>query len=155
MKTIECAREADVLDAIATGRWDPALRAHVEECAICADVAAVADLLREDGAAAWREAQVPSSARVWWRAEMRARQEAARRAAQPITLVHGVAGACVIGLLLAIVELLWPRVAESLAAGGGLSAFLLAPPVLIPLGVVLGACVLLAPLALYLAFSDK
>ena len=38
---------------------------------------------REDERA---EIQIPSSAVMWWRAQMRARQEAAREASRPITL---------------------------------------------------------------------
>jgi len=74
---IECPREADVLDALASARWphrvDTALSEHVSSCGICQDVIAVASAIREDHDAAWREASVPSSGQMWWRAEMRAR----------------------------------------------------------------------------------
>ena len=92
MNQTECARETDVVDAVTSGRWperaDAGLRAHVAGCAICADVAEVARALQDDHDAAWRDARVPSAGRVWWRAEMRARQEAARKAAQPMAFVQ-------------------------------------------------------------------
>ena len=44
MKTVDCGREDDVLDALTSGRWpdraDDELRSHVATCAICADVIA-------------------------------------------------------------------------------------------------------------------
>ena len=84
----ECPRESDVLDAVASARWpdrvSPALVAHVASCDVCADVAVVAQALRDDQDRAWQEASVPSSGQVWWRAEMRAKQEAIRAASRPI-----------------------------------------------------------------------
>lgn len=183
MTPIECAREQDVLDAVAAGRWpdrcERDLRAHVERCAICAEVAAVAHALREDYERAWQQSQVPPSGRVWWRAEMRARHEAARRAAQPITVVQGLVGACVVGLALALLQWTWLRFAPSLAPAEGLGAtgssgaagFLgqmlgagwnaivtfsvAAPQIVWPIGFAVGAVAIVTPLALYLVFSEK
>ena len=48
-------------------------------------------------------ARPPAGAVVWWRAERRSREEAARQAATPISFVHaialGCAGAAVVGVL--------------------------------------------------------
>jgi hypothetical protein len=171
----ECNREQDVLDAIAAGRWpdrcDADLSAHIAGCAICADVAAVARAIREDHEAAWRDAHVPPSGRVWWRAEMRARQEAARKAAQPITVVQGIAGACAAGIVAALIGVIWPAVWESLgvatALGGVKDAFharllqlaamstSMPPQILLSLAVALAAAIVLMPLALYFVFSEK
>jgi hypothetical protein len=53
----------------------------------------------------------PSSAIVWWRAQMRARQEAARAAERPLAIVHALSIACVAGLLLGLFGLAarWAR----------------------------------------------
>lgn len=92
MIRVECAREQDVLDAIAARRWpercDAELRDHVASCSICSDVVAVVGPLTASHDEIWPEIQVPSSATVWWRAQLRAQQEAARKAARPITIVQ-------------------------------------------------------------------
>lgn len=163
MNAIECSWEQDVIDAVASGRWpercpDPrndALRAHVAACAICADVAAVARALQDDHEAAWRDARVPPSGRVWWRAEMQARQEAARKAARPITLVQGAAAACAGGVVLALAVLLWPTLWTSASALAVSSLSTVLPEFGVPLAIALGSILLLTPVALYFVFSDK
>ena len=64
--------------------------------------AIVAAAIATEAAQARREASPPSSAIVWWRAQMRARQEAAQAAGRPITIVHGLAIACFCGLALSL-----------------------------------------------------
>jgi hypothetical protein len=66
------------------------------EAIVTAAIAAEAALARA-------EATPPSSAIVWWRAQMRARQEAARAAERPITIVHGLAIAAGLGLAVSLV----------------------------------------------------
>ena len=65
--------------------------------------AIVAEAIAAEAALARTEAAPPSSAIVWWRAQMRARQEAARAADRPITIVHGLAIACGAGLTLSLI----------------------------------------------------
>ena len=65
--------------------------------------AIVAEAIAAEASVARREAAPPSSAIVWWRAQMRARQEATRVAERPLTIVHGLAIACGVGLLLSVV----------------------------------------------------
>jgi hypothetical protein len=103
MKQLECEFEADVLTAVLQSRWPervPAeLRAHVAECGICADVAVIAgaiDGAREEMGAA---AVVPEAGRVWWKAQLRARREAAAAAGRPITATQVLAFACAVGLI--------------------------------------------------------
>lgn len=64
--------------------------------------AIVAEAIAVEVSVARREAAPPSSAIVWWRAQMRARQEAARAVERPLTIVHGLAIACGFGLLLSV-----------------------------------------------------
>jgi hypothetical protein len=162
VNAIECSREQDVIDAVSSGRWpdrcDDALRAHVAACAICAEVAEVARAIQDDHEAAWRDARVPPSGRVWWRAEMRARQEAARKAARPITLVQGAAAVCAGGVLIALAALAWPMWPTLTAALGLLTASSLAtvlPQFGVPLAIGIGSILLLTPVALYFVFSEK
>ena len=90
----ECAREQDVLDAVAAGRWDAELRAHIESCAICQDVRTVFAAMSEERDAAWEETSVPPASVVWWRAQIRAREEATRAASRPIAMAQAVAITC-------------------------------------------------------------
>jgi hypothetical protein len=64
--------------------------------------AIVAQAIAEEAAIARREAAPPSSAIVWWRAQLRARQEAAQMADKPIAIVHALSIACGAGLALAL-----------------------------------------------------
>lgn len=116
MRRSECPREQDALDAVATLRWperaDADLRDHVAACVVCADLVEVAAALSGEHDRASAEARVPPSAAVWWKAQVRARQEAARTAARPIAVVHGVAAASAVALVVSLVAALavalWP-----------------------------------------------
>jgi hypothetical protein len=65
--------------------------------------AIVADAIAHEATLADSEAQPPSSAIVWWRAQMRARQEASQLAEKPITVVHALSLAAGIGFMLSVV----------------------------------------------------
>jgi len=169
MRTLECAREQDLLDALASARWparcEPGLRAHVDGCAICRDTLAVALPLLMDGEAAYAAAQVPSSGVVWWRAQMRARREAERVASRPITIVQAIAFACGTALVIALVWLTGPALPSwldwlrrlgdivSSAATSLTNATAVSPRGLLP-WVILGVWLVLLPLAIYLAVAD-
>lgn len=64
--------------------------------------AIVAAAIAAEASAARTEAAPPSSAIVWWRAQLRARREAAQLAGAPITIVHAAAIACGAGLALTL-----------------------------------------------------
>jgi hypothetical protein len=148
-----CERERNVLDAIAANRWpdrlDGELSAHVAACAICRDLATVAGAIAEDYGTAFEHAHLPSAGLVWWRAEIRARQQAIRAAERPITLIQTMVGVC--GVAAALGLLAWAgfntrEIWEVLAN----------QPVLLPLlYVAIGVLVLLGSVALFLALSDE
>jgi hypothetical protein len=169
MRPVECTREQDVLDALACDSavesWADDLRAHVSQCAICQDIVTVALPLLQEQRAVVEHAQPPSSGIVWWRAQMRARQEAARAATRPITVVQALglaSGAAVFVMLLMFA-------APTFAAWfGGLSSFtsmFTLPQVNVPAFVsapwfsltIAGALalLLLGPLAVYFALGDE
>jgi hypothetical protein len=162
VKLIECEFEADVLAAVMQSRWpdrvDDSLRAHVESCAICSDVVAVASAI--DGARGeMREAAVvPDSGRVWWLAQMRARREAAKAAGRPITAVQVLALACAVGLLGACfgATSLWFQYAlrriESTLAGFSVSAFVAEHGLIV---LAMAFVLLLVPGAVYLALGKE
>jgi hypothetical protein len=107
MKPQLCPREADLWSAIASGAWpetaDADLRTHVAHCTPCRELELVAVGLSTEGAAVREEGTPPSSAIVWWRAQMRARQEAAKAADRPISIVQSLAIACAAGLVLGLI----------------------------------------------------
>ena len=92
---LQCQFEQELLDAIAARRWpnraEAQLREHVAHCGLCSDVAAIAGAFFEDRDCAQAEAVVPSSSAVWWRAQIRAREEAARVAARPLLIFQALA----------------------------------------------------------------
>jgi hypothetical protein len=105
-----CEREQDVLDAVSSGRWparcDEELRAHVNVCVVCSDLAEVAAAVIEDRDAAWSHAHVPSAGIVWWRAQLRAREDAARAAGRPVAFIQGVAASVALWLIVSLVRAL-------------------------------------------------
>lgn len=147
MKTPSCIREADVLDAVLSDRLTDDLRTHAAACTACGEVANIAGLVRADFQHAQRQAQVPGAGAVWLRAQVRAREEAARTAARPILLVQAVTIAALLGLLVALAGRIslgfftWPALAD------------IPVQVLVTLGVALVSWLVLAPIVLYLAFS--
>ncbi len=102
----ECEHEADVLTALSTRRWPdraPAeLVAHVAHCAVCADVLAVAAAFEDDAEQAPPMPRPPDATVVWLRAQMRARIEAERVAARPITVAQAIGLATGVGVLGAV-----------------------------------------------------
>jgi hypothetical protein len=165
-----CSRETELWDAIAAGRWpdtaDADLRAHVVSCAACRDLALVAGSLRRDGCDVNRAATPPTSAIVWWRAQMRARQEAAHAADRPITVVQALAIACAAGLLLGLMGSVATRLRGSSGwlSAWSASAFSAASQfaaidfsnrwVLVPAALILLSLVI-APVAIYAIMSEE
>ena len=57
---MKCEREQQVIDATRNGSWSSSLRAHLRDCALCAQTERIATSLQET--AANRESAVRSSA---------------------------------------------------------------------------------------------
>lgn len=174
MSLNECPREAEVLEALQTSAWPECcaadLRAHVDACLSCADLVAVVLPLIDEHRVAAAHAPVPSSGIVWWRAQTRARQEAAAAAMRPITVVQALSLAMAAGLLAAAASFVSPAFRQSIAWAAGALSVLKAGegrgvewPATLALTTPLGAAVALAltmmavltPLALYLARGDE
>jgi hypothetical protein len=94
---MSCPCERDVLDLVAIGQWparaDETLRAHVALCETCAEVASVAAVVRDwanqtDATDAAHPATMPDASVVWYRAQVRAREDAARRATRPLLVAQ-------------------------------------------------------------------
>ena len=125
--------------------------------------AIVAEAIAAEAALARSEAAPPSSAIVWWRAQMRARQEAAAAADRPISIVHGLAIACGVGLALSLIGTTlagvrgsagWlTEVYTSLSAAVA-SVDLTSRWVMLPMTAML-ASIVIASIAAYIIFADE
>ena len=158
MTAPECARETEIVDAIAAGQWpDDApetLRAHAASCPVCADLALAASALHDDAAVANQAPMaLPSAGQVWWRAELRARHEAAQLAQRPVLAVQVVAAVVVLAALVTGVRSLIPDAWAWLArtAGGARTVSLATiEPLTLALILAVGLWLVLGPIAVYM-----
>jgi hypothetical protein len=166
---LDCPREQDLLDAVAASRWperaDDGLREHVAHCGICSDIAAMAVAFLQDREVAHAEAPVPSAAIVWWKAQIRAREEANRIAARPIVLVQAVATVCAAVASLAVAPAASAWVRSMITALGAAEWWTLPSDVsfswivsaaaytTLPL-LAVGVWIVLAPVVVYLALDE-
>lgn len=164
---LECDREQDVLDAIGAARWpdrcDDELRAHVGSCEVCADLVEILGPMSQERDAAWDSARVPPASVVWWRAQLRARDEALRAATRPLTAVYALALVVIGAIAGGVFVTLFPRLrawttaaAQSVQWPAAADLGTLVAPIAnssVAL-LVLGTWLLLAPLAIWLAVRD-
>jgi len=157
----ECPREQEVIDALTSTQWPDQcgqeLRAHVAVCEGCRDLVAIVAPVGEAWLEARADAHVPASGMVWWRAQMRARREAARTAARPITVVQAIAGVVALVLTVGTLALLSPWVAASFATSFSMFSLTLPDTRAIAWGwAVAGAIAFLAvtSLAVYFAVAE-
>jgi hypothetical protein len=99
---------------------------------------------------------------MWWRAQMRARQEAAREAARPITVAHVVGVLCAVGIATALAVMLSPwlrgAMTDVAAAASSVHSFdlqstLFANGWLVPAAMV-SILLLLTPIVIYFAVAE-
>jgi len=161
MQMNECHREAEIVEAITSGRWlalnDSELRSHVADCVVCTEVVSVATELQEQNSAIVSQVRVPSAGLVWWRAELRARREAVRTAERPLTIAHAFAGAAAIGVLLAILIQMSSWFGRRFTTVAG---WMPESPVVVfqqhlPLVLSVGVLLAFTSVALYFVLSDK
>jgi hypothetical protein len=118
------------------------------DCPQCGPLVALVQQIRQEFEDTTRKARVPTPEIVWWRAQMRARQEAARKAARPILLTQALAVAASIGLLVALAG----RVTLPAVSFAEMSPLSVGLPLLY---IVIAAafCLVIAPLAVYVALA--
>ena len=165
----DCPREQDVVNAVLGGTWpdrcDDSLVSHAAHCPTCREVAQVSVLLREDVDHARVEMVVPAAGQIWWRAAVRARLESTHAAARPMTWMHAITGAIVLGVFLAAVTAVWPMLPGVITTIRALSLELFPSPEVTKaiagglaqiagLAIIAAALMVIAPLALYFALSD-
>jgi hypothetical protein len=154
----QCVRETETIDAVTSGAWPAAcpadLRAHVTTCEVCGEAAAVAMAIHNDCQSAYAGVRVPSAGLVWWRAQLRARQDVAEAAGRPIAYAQAVAATVAAVLLFVLGGLLWPWLQASFSWVDSLSQQADLGRLWLPLAVTLGASLVLAPLVLLFVLSD-
>jgi predicted anti-sigma-YlaC factor YlaD len=94
-----CPREGELLDALGRGFVGAELAAHVASCPSCGELSVVAGALLEDRAQAIVEAPIPSAGTMWWRLQVRRRQEAEATARRSLLIGQAVTLAVAIGLV--------------------------------------------------------
>ena len=121
------------------------------DCPQCGPLVQLAQQIREEFEHTTRAARVPTPEIVWWRAQMRAREEAARKAARPILFTQAIAIAALIGLLVSVAGRLTLPAISFAAEMPSLSAGL----PLLYIVVAATFCLLITPLAVYLALARE
>lgn len=86
MRKFECECETEVLEGLRSGAWEPELRQHAQECAVCSELVMVAEFLQSEAAIPASEPALPDAGMMWWRAQLAARRAAVTRATRPIRL---------------------------------------------------------------------
>jgi hypothetical protein len=118
------------------------------ECPECGPLVALAQQIRQEFEHTTNTARVPTPEIIWWRSQMRARQEAARKAARPILLTQALAMAALIGLLVSVAG----RLTLPAFSFGELSLLSMGTPLMYILAAAT-FCLLVAPLAVYFALA--
>jgi hypothetical protein len=122
-------------------------RCDKPECPACGALVALAEQIRREFGHTQSQARLPTPEIVWWRAQMRVREEAARTAARPIVFTQAVAVAALIGLLVSVVG----RLTLPAMTWSDLSLETSLP--LVPIAIAAVCWLVVAPAALYFAFS--
>ena len=88
MNLLRCSREAELKEQMESGHWPEAstteLRAHVAVCSGCRDAVLLRQSFRAARAVSVSQAQLPPPGLLWWRAQLRRRNEAVERVNRPI-----------------------------------------------------------------------
>jgi hypothetical protein len=176
MNPFSCSREFETVRAAWSGAWpagcDEDLQQHVRSCTVCREAVQLAAAFREDREAATHEARIPPAGLVWWRAQLRARREAAVVAERPVAVAQGLA---VVAALAAAAGVVWALLPSVRTFFGGVASSLPAPSDVLPslpsatgvfsnpsawsllaqpgILIVLAATLVLAPVAIYLAVA--
>ncbi|HUP46993.1 MAG TPA: hypothetical protein VM779_15915 [Thermoanaerobaculia bacterium] len=146
MSAQTCHREDELLDALSRGLIGPELEGHIGGCAACSDLRLVAGGLLDERMQAVAEAPVPTAGTMWWRMQVRHRQEVAATARR--SLLIGQAATLSIAIVL-IVSLFGVEIAV------GVREVIAAVRLSTPLLIAVGAWLLLAPLAGWVAIRQK
>lgn len=109
MSPFRCPRESELTGLLDRGQWPLAssaeLRAHVAGCRNCSDLVLLKRTFQAARAATTAMPVLPSAGALWWRAQLRRRNEAIERIGRPI--LGAQIFALAMFLLLAAAALAW------------------------------------------------
>jgi hypothetical protein len=89
-----CSYEKEVAEALKSGHWPDGcgreLRGHVETCGSCSDFVLVTEAFQRarTESVSSQESLPTSPGFLWWRAQLRSRNEAAKKISTPITIAQ-------------------------------------------------------------------
>ena|ERR1035438_7752311 len=87
-----CSREKEVAQLLALGHWpqaaSPELRVHLAACRPCAELVLITSAFQSARAQAVSAAPHGSAGAIWWRAQLRRRNQAVERVSRPILGAH-------------------------------------------------------------------
>jgi predicted anti-sigma-YlaC factor YlaD len=146
MNVHPCPREDELVDAIGRGFIGAELTAHVEDCLSCRELRTVACAVVHERAQAITEAAVPSAGTMWWRMQMRQRQEAQATARRSLLIGQAVTLASAAALIGSLFGAEFALGIRELIASIRIST---------PLLLALATWLLLAPIAGYVAIKQK
>jgi hypothetical protein len=88
MTLISCAREKEIAVLLERGQWPHVaphdLLAHVEGCRSCSELVLTRQAFQQARDASMEMPALPSASALWWRAQLRKRNEAIERISKPI-----------------------------------------------------------------------
>lgn len=107
----DCENERLIVEAVQSGLWPdgcgPALVLHAQKCEVCRDALLVAQFLQAQPPESLHQVRLPGAELVWWKAQLKARREAAERAARPVSIAEFLSLACSLACLLGFALWKW------------------------------------------------
>lgn len=111
MNLRSCARERELSDALKAGYWpdacDPSLREHVNTCQRCANYVLLTQAFKASRAEAVARTNLDHTGLLWWRAQLRRRNEALELLGRPTSFAGRLAFFS--ALLVAVGFAIWHR----------------------------------------------
>ena len=88
MTFVSCTCEKDIRELVENGQWSlaapPELKSHAAQCRTCADLVLVATAFQCARTATIAQAKPSTAGAIWWRAQLRSRQQAFQRIQRPL-----------------------------------------------------------------------
>jgi hypothetical protein len=88
MTLVSCPCEKEIRDLVESGQWPlaspPELRSHAVACRTCADLVLVAGAFQRARVTTIAAARPATPGAIWWRAQLRSRQQAFERIQRPL-----------------------------------------------------------------------
>ncbi|MFA6955074.1 MAG: hypothetical protein WC538_04295 [Thermoanaerobaculia bacterium] len=160
-----CAREAELVAALASGRWPEAadrdLRDHVDSCSECSELAHVASSIDDDRRAVEGAVSLPPAGAAWWRVQMRMERETREAAARTVRRAHSAIVLATVGAVVAVLAMTsllgaaWSWLTGALPTMRDLAALQPATPSVTTLAIAAVGLAVLTPLIVWLAVAEE